>query len=132
MSNFNVALSDYLRKHKLTQAEFCKRTGYDKGQVSKWLKGKNSIGLKTVWRIQKTFPDFALETNHNSGQHLSSTNKDFQKPNHLDDINLELTPLDNWKSIIGMMSLIESLRGDIEGLKNEVEILRSTSNSKTG
>ena len=126
MNDFNLALADYLRKNKLTQAEFCRKTGYDKGQVSKWLKMVNKIGLKTVWRIQSTFPDFAADMDGHSKI------RELKKPQHLDRINLELTPLDNWKSIIALMGMLEGLQKEVGNLKSELINLQSVGNSKIG
>jgi len=125
-------LSNYLISHKLTQADFCRKTGYDKGQVSKWIKGINSIGLKTVWRIQNTFPDFATNIQDDLTQDNSSIDNAPRKTSRTDAKNYELTPLDNWKSVVTILGMIESLKLDIDGVMSELQSLQLSDNSKVG
>ena len=132
MKNYNLILSNYLISNKLTQADFCRKTGYDKGQVSKWIKGINSIGLKTVWRIQKTFPDFATTSKDDLKQENSSNGNETRKTSQKSATSHELTPLDNWKSVVTILGMIESLKLDIDGVMSELQSLQLTDNSKVG
>ena len=132
MNDYNLLLSNYLINNKLTQADFCRKTGYDKGQVSKWIKGINSIGLKTVWRIQKTFPDFAPTINEELIQDSSSSGNEPNKTSRTSTMSHELTPLDNWKSVVTILGMIESLKLDIDGVTSELQSLQLSDNSKIG
>lgn len=132
MNDYNILLSNYLINNKLTQAAFCRKTGYDKGQVSKWIKGINSIGLKTVWRIQKTFPDFATTINEELIQNSSSSDNELNKSSGTSNTSHELTPLDNWKSVVTILGMIESLKLDIDGAMSELQSLQLSNNSKIG
>lgn len=132
MKNYNLILSNYLVRNKLTQADFCRKTGYDKGQVSKWIKGINSIGLKTVWRIQETFPDFATTSKDDLRQKNASNSNETRKTSQTSATNHELTPLDNWKSVVTILGMIESLKLDIDGVMSELQSLQLSDNSKVG
>ena len=53
--SFQTILMEFLETQNLTPAEFSRKTGISRSQVTSWLKGKSTPRLQNLRRIALTF-----------------------------------------------------------------------------